>query len=151
MNDTIKQIKEALNKSMPSPWIIWERSDSIQVVQAQGKYSVAEMDGGTWEMWQANAHLIANAPTWLQWAVEEIQFWRSVEKVQARKISTLESEHTAMKEALEWYAYKPNYSSKSTDPDYPYQRTPLVYDDGGERARSALSSLKEESENEEAR
>ena len=55
------------------------------------------------------------------------------------KLKRLQDEHKAMKEALEWYA---NYSEEYSRKYY----FGLIKSDVGERARSVLSSLKEESE-----
>jgi hypothetical protein len=54
-------------------------------------------------------------------------------------IVSSQKESKRLRVALKWYGYKPRYSSASTDPDSPYQRTPEVYGDGGKIARDALS------------
>lgn len=68
-----EEIKKALDKATPGPWKVWDRSDRVQVVESDGELSVCEMDGGSYGMWQHNAHLIANSPEWLRWQNERIE------------------------------------------------------------------------------
>ncbi|MFD1954275.1 hypothetical protein ACFSL6_08820 [Paenibacillus thailandensis] len=77
-DDTLQQIKEALAAATPGPW-------SYTKGYCSEVYAIEEPRSDNWvcQLWykdeenmsnyQNNAHLIANSPTWLQWAIQRIE------------------------------------------------------------------------------
>jgi hypothetical protein len=60
MTDIQKEIKEALEKATPGPWIISPDKCANGLIDIHARYGLtAQTDH------EDNAHLIANAPTWL--------------------------------------------------------------------------------------
>ncbi|MUT66046.1 hypothetical protein [Paenibacillus sp. NEAU-GSW1] len=145
MNDTIRQIKEALEKATPYPWSFQKiEGDEFDEGAFVAKNDETICSFGSSEQFyptsgeapnKHDAHLIANAPTWLQWAVEELEKAQTLAEDYSdryldaiRTLNETRDEHKAMKEALEWI--------EECGVDY----------QSNNKARSVLSSLKEESE-----
>jgi hypothetical protein len=85
----LQPIKEALKAATPGPWLPHEHQDTDEVF---GVEVLSAHNGGTWPVAdmqhdeghpdpygqiRANAHLIANAPTWLAQLVAEVERLRS--------------------------------------------------------------------------
>jgi hypothetical protein len=81
----LQPIKEALKAATPGPWLPHEHQDTDEVF---GVEVLSAHNGGTWPVAdmqhdeghpdpygqiRANAHLIANAPTWLAQLVAEVE------------------------------------------------------------------------------
>ena len=70
--NNIEQIKEALSKATPGPWSkegceLWHRGESY------GGDSPHAYIGDLKMMQDRNAHLIAQAPTWLAYLIDELE------------------------------------------------------------------------------
>lgn len=85
----------------------------------------------------------------LEKAQKEVEWWKSEFREQEETIATVASEshiliteHTAMKEALEWYEDGENYSR--TEDDYRIGYPPEIMFDKGIKAREVLATLTKE-------
>lgn len=125
MNDTIKQIKEALE--------IWYKSRGYE-------YNTVD------------THIKASAVGWLEYLIEELDrtnislsFWKEAAETQKDnnllllgRLKSLNAEHTTMKAALEWYAADEVYT-------IPYiVCEAIIMMDKGDKARSVLASINKE-------
>jgi hypothetical protein len=122
MTNLISEVKAALQAATPGPWTKWERNDGIQVVEKDGELSICDMDGGSWQEWLDNAHLIANSPTWLQQLTDRLE--------------------EAVK-ALEWYGSMEKYKDVY-QPTGIKKCTKQIENDNGYLARTTLKRIKGE-------
>jgi hypothetical protein len=151
VGDIQKEIKEALEKATPGPWI---RMGARVYPRESNRYAEDEI---CWGNSIPNAHLFANAPTWILHQQELIEQLRT-EILDQRKlfhdnayrlaklsedayirelrdqVEQQAEENKQLKEALEFYADEYNYIPVD---DY----FPSIDKDRGERAKEALSSI----------
>lgn len=74
-----EEIRKALEEATPEPW---EKLHPKSVIGHVGRAVVQEKESFDWicsmqvsncPNWEADAHLIANAPTWLKWQNDRIE------------------------------------------------------------------------------
>ncbi|MGM0882547.1 MAG: hypothetical protein ACQEXQ_16090 [Bacillota bacterium] len=148
----IEQIKDALSKVHKDGW------SNFNDVSCEDYAFVAEYDalretqGGLIATCETveDATFIANTPTYIRYLLDELEkakialythesYDRTVSEMHIEN-EQLRTEHTAMKEALEFYAAESTY-----DIDHLSKHGFMIIDrDDGEKARNALSTLKKE-------
>jgi len=115
----IAEIREALEKATPGPWHMSKLSAGY-LVDDRGKditvFIEYNEDGSVYmefENWQNNARLIANAPEWLRFLLEErdklIEGLRKLAKTNAENISEIREWKAKQNDPevidLDWYNY----------------------------------------------
>lgn len=145
---TEELIREALEKATPGPWSkegceLWHRGESY------GGNSPHTYIGDLKMMHEVNTHLIANAPTWLKYLLEENErlkialhtrnsYEKTVTEMQ-EDIEQLNVENAAIREALEWYADESNYETHIVDEQW--EPVCPIAKDEGQLARDTLLDL----------
>ncbi|MGG1638277.1 hypothetical protein [Paenibacillus sp. NRS-1760] len=168
----INQIKEALEKATPGQWIAEEHGwdNPALLLSYEGDKVSQQIAEFGFQNESADAHLIANAPTWLRYLLDVLEKANNVivdqnghiEGLKVAKeieienhtqscfdyqdqiikkdneMAILRNEHTAMKEALKWYADEKNHKENVVDQWEPV--IPIAKDEG-KKARAVLASL----------
>ena len=119
----LTKIRESLEKAEVGPWsmVRFINGRTFEVWQSVDNTGIARIIGS--ENAEANAHLIANAPEWLKYLLDQ-------NKSLQQRVNTLT-------EALEFYADKHNYIEDQVDGHCNVTR------DFGFKADEALQSIKE--------
>lgn len=145
----INEIKEALEKATPGQWIAEEHGwDNPAVLLAyEGDKVTQQIAEFGFKNETADAHLIASTPTYIRYLLDElekankeVEFWKQAAETQKYNNLAILREHTAMKEALEWYADHENHATQFGA--FGLQAPPEVLADQGNRATEALSTLR---------
>jgi hypothetical protein len=150
--EKIQEIREALQKATPGPWNALP--DAVRVGYGTNDwicqmYEVSAVHAKDFENAKNNAHLIANAPEWLKWQNEQIE--------------TLQQQLDAAKQENERKDELISILKEEAGQDEAFiqmlqQRLKQAEDvlawygdgseDGGERARTTLSLIREEANKE---
>lgn len=139
MTDLIQEVREALAKATPGPWesyIEWSDSPIVFQEGAPGDKWVCQLwykDEEVMDNGVNNAHLIANAPTWLQQLTDRLE--------------AAERELDEAVKALEWYGNHKNYEQDVVECDISspidvYYESPNVLEDAGALARTVIQTIK---------
>jgi hypothetical protein len=109
MTIDLAKVKDALAKATPGPWIIYDTPLSPHGGIGQPDSDEAVLEDGTLQA--ADAHLIAQAPTWLAQLIKELELviedrhyvseWR---KHEAAKVDALTAERDAYRNILQGMA-----------------------------------------------
>ena len=161
----IEAIKEALEKTTPGPWSegvkqVSEPQENYREIRAgKGFFGDKKKHQGfgiTGLISPADAHLIANTPTYIRYLLDELEkaqkeitrlngkvdYKSTIVGYSVELIEDLEKENAAMKEALEWYGDMEHYTV------LPGAQLTGTEKDMGYRARKVLSTLTKEAPNE---
>jgi hypothetical protein len=121
MNEQYKEIREALEKAEIAPWAIVKFIDgkTFEVWQSIDNTGVCRLI--TNENAEANAYLIANAPTWLRQLLDELtrkedenqSLTRKVETLTKEKETLIEDVHNRLRERNDLFAQIRSWEKKA--------------------------------------
>ena len=134
----IAEIREALEKATPGPWVADDENGIIWSTDAKVVFNF------TADEEEGDVNLIANAPEWLEWAVQEIERLREENEGRKKIIEAyMRIEHDLAEDAerylqqrdklievLRFYAQRNDVNTVS-----------LMLSDKGQRARDILKEI----------